>query len=55
MNSVIEIGDHINFINQGELWWRGDKREILHSDNEELSKFVFPSHFMQEIRENLKG
>ena len=55
MNSVIEIGDHINFINQGELWWKGDKRGILHSDNEELSKFVFPSHFMQEIRENLRG
>ncbi len=55
MNSVIEIGDHINFIYQGELWWKGDKRGILHSDNEELSKFVFPSHFMQEIRENLRG
>lgn len=55
MNSVIEIGDHINFIYQGQLWWKGDKRAILHTDNQELNDFVFPSEFMKEIRANLKG
>ncbi len=54
MNSVIEIGDHINFIHHGELWWKGDKSEILTSDNKELNDFVFPSDFMKEIKENLK-
>lgn len=55
MNSVIEIGDHINFIYEGQMWWKGDKRAILHSDNQELNDFVFPSEFMKEIRENLRG
>lgn len=55
MNSVMEIGDHINFIYEGNLWWKGNKKEILHSDNQELNDFVFPSHFMKEIRENLRG
>ena len=55
MNSVIEIGDHINFIYNGEMWWQGDKRAILHSDNQELNDFVFPSEFMKEIRDNLRG
>lgn len=55
MNSVIEIGDRINFIYEGEMWWQGDKRDILHTANSELNDFVFPSTFMKEIRETLKG
>lgn len=55
MNSVLETGDHINFIYQGELSWRGNKQEILHTDNEALNNFVFPSKFMQQIREKLRG
>jgi phospholipid/cholesterol/gamma-HCH transport system ATP-binding protein len=54
MNSVIEIGDYINFIYQGELWWKGDKKEILKTQNEELNNFVFPSEFMKEIKEVLR-
>jgi phospholipid/cholesterol/gamma-HCH transport system ATP-binding protein len=55
MNSVLETGDHINFIYQGELSWRGNKTEILHTENEALNNFVFPSKFMQQIRDKLKG
>ncbi|MCC6601176.1 MAG: ATP-binding cassette domain-containing protein [Crocinitomicaceae bacterium] len=54
MNSVMEIGDRINFIYNGEIWWKGDKKEILNTDNQELNNFVFPSRFMQEIREGLR-
>lgn len=54
MNSVIEIGDFINFIYQGELWWSGNKSEILRTDNKELNDFVFPSEFMKEIRDTLR-
>ncbi len=55
MTSVIEIGDHINFIYKGEMWWSGNKREILHTTNQEINDFVFPSEFMKEIRDSLKG
>lgn len=54
MNSVIEIGDRINFLNQGRLWWTGDRADILRTDNQELNDFVFASGFMREIRENLR-
>lgn len=55
MNSVIEIGDHINFIYKGEMWWKGDKQQILRTDNAELNNFVFPSEFMKEIKEVLRS
>lgn len=55
MNSVIEIGDYINFIYNGEIWWKGDKSEILRTNNNELNDFVFPSVFMKEIRDNLRA
>ncbi len=54
MNSVIEIGDYINFIYQGQLWWSGNKNEILRTNNQELNDFVFPSEFMKEIRDTLR-
>jgi phospholipid/cholesterol/gamma-HCH transport system ATP-binding protein len=54
MNSVMEIGDQINFIHQGKLSWKGDKREILYTNNEDLNRFVFASEFMQEVRDILR-
>jgi len=53
MNSVIEIGDHIFFLYQGKLWWRGDKREIITTDNPEVNSFVYSSEFMKILKENL--
>lgn len=55
MNSVMEIGDNINFIYKGEMWWKGGKKEILSTENQELNDFVFPSKFMKEIRNGLKA
>jgi phospholipid/cholesterol/gamma-HCH transport system ATP-binding protein len=55
MNSVIEIGDTINFIYQGKNWWQGDSKSIIKTDNQEVSNFVFASEFMKKIRENLRG
>jgi phospholipid/cholesterol/gamma-HCH transport system ATP-binding protein len=55
MNSVMEIGDNINFIYEGKLWWQGDKNEILTAENDELNDFVFASQFMKDIRSNLQS
>jgi phospholipid/cholesterol/gamma-HCH transport system ATP-binding protein len=54
MNSVIEIGDHVNFINEGQNWWQGDRKSIITTDNKEINDFVFASDFMKEIKESLK-
>ena len=54
MNSVIEIGENVIFIFNGQKWWQGNKSEILHSENTELNKFVYASTFMQSVRNSLK-
>lgn len=51
MNSVMEIGDHIMLIYEGEKWWEGNKEAILRSDNQELNDFVYASNFMKTLRE----
>ncbi len=50
MNSVMEIGDTISYIHQGELWWQGTKDNILEADNPELSDFVFASAMAKRAR-----
>jgi phospholipid/cholesterol/gamma-HCH transport system ATP-binding protein len=51
MNSVMEIGDNVIFIFNGEKYWEGDKDSILQSDNEELNNFVYASKFMRRYKE----
>lgn len=55
MNSVIEIGDSVVFINKGQNWWQGDRKSIITTDNKEINDFVFASDFMKEIKESLKN
>lgn len=50
MNSVMEIGENINFINKGQLWWKGDYHNILNSDNEELNDFIFCSALTKRLK-----
>ena len=50
MNSVMEIGENIAFINHGEIWWTGNKEELLNSDNKELNDFVFASELFKRLR-----
>ncbi|WP_027420089.1 ABC transporter ATP-binding protein [Crocinitomix catalasitica] len=53
MNSVMEIGDHIIFINQGRNWWEGDNNEILRTENKEVVDFVYASSFMKNLRDKM--
>lgn len=50
MNSVLEIGDKISFINKGKLWWDGDSDSILESDNKELNDFVFATKLTRRLK-----
>ena len=50
MNSVLQIGQKIAFINKGELWWEGDNKEILKADNKELNDFVFSTELTRRIK-----
>ena len=50
MNSVMQIGENIAFINHGEIWWTGNKDELLNSDNTELNDFVFASELFKRLK-----
>ncbi|MCO6460225.1 MAG: ATP-binding cassette domain-containing protein [Saprospiraceae bacterium] len=50
MNSVMEIGDTINYIENGMLAWHGGKENVLESDNESLQNFIFASPFLKKLR-----
>lgn len=51
MNSVINIGDKVIFINEGVKEWEGNKSEVLGTDNEVLNDFVFASDLFKKIKE----
>jgi phospholipid/cholesterol/gamma-HCH transport system ATP-binding protein len=54
MNSVMEIGEKIVFINEGVICWEGNKSEILKSDNEILNDFVFANSLAKQLRSSQK-
>lgn len=43
MNSVANIGDHVLFVHDGNIWWEGKGKDIEKSDDEVLKNFVFIS------------
>ncbi|HBG41321.1 ABC transporter ATP-binding protein [Limibacterium fermenti] len=51
MNSVMNIGDNILFLNEGVKEWEGNKTEIMGSDNSKLNDFVFASDLFKKIKE----
>lgn len=50
MNSVIEIGENILFLEQGNIGWVGNNSQIFNSDNESLNNLVFASNLYKKIR-----
>ncbi|MFO7940426.1 MAG: ATP-binding cassette domain-containing protein [Bacteroidales bacterium] len=50
MNSVVEVGDKVVFIYQGQKWWEGDNEEIFHTDNKELEEFIFATNLTREFK-----
>ncbi len=50
MNSVMEIGDSISFIYEGQLWWEGSKEEIMNTGNKEIDDFVFSSELTRKLK-----
>jgi len=55
MNSVMEIGDNILFISEGETCWEGNHKDILLTDNQKLQEFVFANKQYQKIRDDKIG
>jgi len=51
MNSVMENGEKIIFIEDGQKCWEGNKNEILTSDCKILNDFVFANALAKQLRE----
>ena len=49
INSVIKIGQTINFIHKGKLWWSGDNKSVISSDDKELNNFLFSTELTKRI------
>ena len=54
MNSVMENGEKIIFIEEGEKCWEGNKNEILRSDCKLLNEFVFANALARQLKESSK-
>lgn len=51
MNSVIEIGEMVLFINDGKKCWEGTNNDILKTDNYELNQFIFANKLYARFRQ----
>lgn len=54
MNSVLQMGEHIVYIHEGKINWRGNKEEILHEGTEELNDFIFSTALTRRIRKQIE-
>ncbi|MCC8144874.1 MAG: ATP-binding cassette domain-containing protein [Bacteroidales bacterium] len=51
MNSVMNIGEKVLFISEGEKEWEGSKDGIMNSTNKKLNDFVFASDLFKRVKE----
>ncbi|PKP21846.1 MAG: ABC transporter ATP-binding protein [Bacteroidetes bacterium HGW-Bacteroidetes-19] len=54
LNTVITIGQTISYIQEGCLEWRGDKDQVLVSDNVKLNDFIYAQPLTQRMREFIR-
>ena len=50
MNSVMGIGENIIFIYEGHKEWQGVSADVMSSDNEKLTDFIFASDLLKTMR-----
>jgi phospholipid/cholesterol/gamma-HCH transport system ATP-binding protein len=55
MNSVMEIGENIIFLENGEKKWEGSNLDIFQTDNKSFIDFVYSSEILKKARETLKN
>src|SRR6056300_919970 len=53
MNSVIEIGEKIVFLVSGEKNWEGTNKEILKTNNQSVTDFVYSSELLKKVKKHI--
>ena len=51
MNSVMEIGEKIIFLKDGNLEWEGNKNIIFKTENKAVTNFVYSSKLFKKVRQ----
>jgi len=51
MNSVMEIGENILYLYQGNKEWEGTNKEIIFSKHDKLNEFIFASEFLRDAKD----
>ncbi len=51
MNSVMEIGEKIIFLKDGNKEWEGTNKEIFKTDNAAVTNFVYSSELFKKVRQ----
>jgi phospholipid/cholesterol/gamma-HCH transport system ATP-binding protein len=51
MNSVMEIGENIIYLYQGEKEWEGTNKQIIFNKNQKLNEFIFASEFLRDAKD----
>ncbi len=51
MNSVIEIGEKVLFLENGRKGWEGSNREVFKTENESVGNFIYSSNLFKKVRE----
>lgn len=54
MNTVMESGDYIVYMDQGKKKWEGSSKDIIYSEDESLNDFIFASEFLLKAKEMSK-
>ena len=55
MNSVVTMGEYIMFLYKGKKMWEGNSQNILETDEESLTNFIYANKLMKEAKEKLKN
>ena len=50
MNSVLEIGEYVMFMYEGEKLWEGHSKDIMKVDVKELKEFLFANKLVRELK-----
>ena len=51
MNSVMEIGEKIIFLQNGKKEWEGNNKEVFKTKNEAVGGFIYSSNLFKKVRE----
>ena len=54
MNTVVTIGEYIMFLYKGKKLWEGNNQNLLDTDIEPLTNFIYANKLMKDAKEKLK-